>query len=148
MEGSSPARLYAMLIGAVLVIAGVIGFFYDSGFETGNSVCASGCDEVAGLLAVNGWHNLVHIATGAAGLIALTYGYSAQRAYALVLGVVYLVVAALGFAEFGSGDIKDTILKVIPVNTEDNFLHLILGVLGVAAGLATPRRRPARAATT
>jgi hypothetical protein len=26
------------------------------------------------------------------------------------------------------------------VNTEDNFLHLLIGVAGIAAGLATPAR--------
>ncbi len=140
MEGSSPARLYSMLVGGVLVIVGVIGFFYASGFDTGDSICAGdGCDKVFGLLDVNGWHNLVHIATGALGLIALSYGYAAQRAYALYLGIVYVVVAALGFVDFGSGDFSDTILKVIPVNTEDNLLHLILGVLGIGAALATPK---------
>jgi hypothetical protein len=140
MEGSSPARLYSMLIGGTLVIAGVIGFFYAAGFDTGNSICSGdGCDKALGLFNVNGWHNLVHIATGAIGLIALSYGYSAQRAYALYLGIVYIVVAALGFADFGSGDFNDTILKVIPVNTDDNFLHLILGVLGIGAALATPK---------
>src|ERR1044072_7117479 len=139
VEGSSPARLYAMLIGGALVIGGGAGFFYDSGFDTGSSICASGCDKVAGLLAVNGWHNLVHIATGALGLLALTYGSNAQRVYALGLGAVYILVAILGFIDFGSGDFDDPLLKVIPVNTEDNFLHLILGVLGIGAGWATPR---------
>jgi hypothetical protein len=140
MEGSSPARLYAMLVGAALVIAGVIGFFYDSGFDAGSSVCASGCDEVVGLLATNGWQNLLYIATGAAGLLVLSYGSNAQRAYALSVGALYAIVAGLGFADFGSGDVGDTILKLIPVNTADNLLHLILGALGIGAGLTTPKR--------
>ena len=29
MEGSSPARLYATLVGGALVVAGIAGFFYD-----------------------------------------------------------------------------------------------------------------------
>jgi hypothetical protein len=140
MEGSSPARLYAMLAGAALVIAGVIGFFYDSGFDAGSSVCASGCDEVVGLLVTNGWQNLLYIATGAGGLLVLGYGSNAQRAYALAAGIFYVIVAVLGFADFGSGDVSDTILKLIPVNTAGNLLHLILGGLGIGAGLTTPRR--------
>ncbi len=148
MEPSTPARLYALLIGGALVVAGVIGFFYASGFDAGDSICVDdGCDDMLGLLAVNGWHNLIHIATGAVGLIAVTYGAAATRAYALYFGILYLVVAFLGFIEFGSGDFEDTILKLIPSNTEDNFLHLIFGVLGVGAALASPkegmpRRRP------
>ncbi len=149
MEGSSPARLYALLIGGALVLAGVIGFFYAAGFDTGDALCADeGCDKVFGLLEVNGWHNLVHIATGALGLLAVSYGYAAQRAYALYLGIVYLVVSALGFIGVGSGDLPvDSIGQVLPTNAEDNFLHLIFGVLGIGAAWATPSAGPGGAAT-
>jgi hypothetical protein len=47
---------------------------------------------------------------------------------------VYLVVALLGFI---AGD-GEEIFNLIPVNTEDNVLHLLLGIAGVGAGLATP----------
>ena len=76
MEGSSPARLYATLVGGTLVVAGIIGFFYDASFDTGDSLQA---DDVFGVLAVNGWHNIVHILTGALGLLVAGY---AARAYA------------------------------------------------------------------
>jgi uncharacterized protein DUF4383 len=126
MEGSSPARLYATLVGGTLVIAGIIGFFYSSSFGS-----PGGVDAVFGILDVNGWHNIVHIVTGGLGLLAAGY---AARQYALGLGVVYIAIAVWGFI-IGDGH---SILGFIPVNTEDNFLHLILGVLGVAAGVATP----------
>ena len=32
----------------------------------------------------------------------------------------------------------EEIANLVPVNTEDNVLHLLLGIAGVAAGLATP----------
>jgi uncharacterized protein DUF4383 len=127
MEGASPARLYATLVGGVLVIAGIIGFFYSASFGSPGSV-----DDAFGLLAVNGWHNVVHILTGAIGLLVAGY---AAREYALWLGIVYVVIAAWGFI-IGSGD---SILGFIPVNTEDNFLHLILGLLGIGAALSTPQ---------
>jgi uncharacterized membrane protein YphA (DoxX/SURF4 family) len=141
MEGSSPARLYALTVGAVLTVAGIIGFFYNASFAVGADINAS--DPVFGLLAVNAWHNIVHILTGVLGLLAAGY---AARTYALGLGLVYLVVAFLGFIDFASGDLDDTILQIIPVNTEDNFLHLALGILGLAAGAATPRAGAARTA--
>ena len=131
MEASSPARLYATLIGGTLVIGGIIGFFYSSSFGSPGTV-----DDVFGVLSVNGWHNLVHIVTGALGLLLAGY---AARQYALGLGVVYLAIAIWGFV-LGSGS---AILDVVPVNTEDNFLHLILGLTGLAAGAATPRDKPA-----
>lgn len=133
MEGSSPARLYALTVGSVLTIAGIIGFFYDASFDVGDSIRS---DDVFGLLAVNAWHNIIHILTGVLGLLAAGY---AARTYALGLGLVYVLVAFLGFIDFGSGDLNDTILQFIPVNTEDNFLHLAIGVLGLAAGAATPK---------
>jgi hypothetical protein len=126
MEGASPARLYATLVGGTLVIAGIIGFFYSSSFGGPGAV-----DDVFGILAVNGWHNVVHIVTGGLGLIAAGY---AARQYALGLGVVYLAIAIWGFI-IGDGH---SLLGFIPVNTEDNFLHLILGLLGIAAGMSTP----------
>jgi Domain of unknown function (DUF4383) len=144
MEGPSPARLYALTVGAVLTIVGIIGFFYNASFAVGNDINAS--DPVFGILEVNAWHNIIHILTGVLGLLAAGY---AARVYALGLGLVYLLVAFLGFIEFGSGDVDGTILQFIPVNTEDNILHLALGVLGLAAGAATPKdadERPATAA--
>jgi hypothetical protein len=126
MEASSPARLYATLVGAALTIAGIIGFFYGASFGSPGSV-----DDALGILAINGWHNVVHLVTGLLGLVAAGY---AARQYALGLGVLYIVVAIWGFA-IGSGE---AILSIVPVNTEDNVLHLILGVTGLAAGAATP----------
>ena len=137
MDASSPARLYALLVGGVLTIAGMIGFFYDSSFDTGSALTA---DAVLGILDVNGWHNVVHIVTGLLGLAAVGY---AARAYALVLGVVYVVVAIWGFAEATNG--FGVILDFLPVNTEDSILHLVLGLTGLAAGAATPRTAPAAA---
>ena len=134
MEERSPAQVYALVIGLTLVVAGIVGFFYSASFSTGDGTER---DAVLGILDVNGWHNLVHIASGAIGLFVAS-SYGGARLYALGLGVVYLVVAALGFI---AGD-GDEILNLIPVNTEDNFLHLLIGIAGVGAGLATPAREP------
>jgi hypothetical protein len=139
MNEKSPAQLYALVVGAVLVAAGIIGFFYNADFSTGDDVPR---DAVLGLLDVNGWHNVVHIATGALGLGAAA-SLAGARAYALGLGVVYLVVAALGFA-IGDGGV---IVGLVPVNTADSVLHLALGAAGVAAGIASGAAAPTTSAT-
>jgi hypothetical protein len=77
MEASNPAKLYATLVGAVLTIAGIIGFFYSASFGSPGNV-----DDAFGILAINGWHNVVHLATGLLGLAAVGY---AARQYALGL---------------------------------------------------------------
>jgi hypothetical protein len=134
MNERSPAQIYALVIGLTLVAAGILGFFYNASFSTGDGTER---DAVLGILDVNGWHNVVHIATGALGL-AVAGSYGNARVYALGLGVVYLLVALLGFI---AGD-GDEIFNFIPVNTEDNVLHLLIGIAGVGAGLATPGIRP------
>jgi Domain of unknown function (DUF4383) len=135
VEASGPAKLYATVVGAVLTIAGIIGFFYSGSFGSPGEV-----DDMFGILAVNGWHNVFHLATGLLGLAAAGY---AARQYALGVGLLYLVVAIWGFI-IGSGD---SILGIVPVNTGDNILHLVLGLAGLAAGAASPERAAARAAT-
>jgi hypothetical protein len=134
-EPGSPASLYAALIGATLFVAGIIGFFYSSSFGSPGDVGA-----VFGVLEVNAWHNLVHIASGAVGLLAFTLGPRACRTYALAFGAIYVVVAIWGFVVGGG----DPILGLIPVNAEDNVLHAVLGVLGVAAAIASPALAPVR----
>ena len=136
MSTTSPARLYALAVGVVLVAAGIIGFFYESAFSSDESVRSA----VRGLLDVNGWHNVVHIATGLLGILAARTLASA-RTYCLLFGIVYLVVCVWGFVVGNDA----SILSIIPVNTEDNILHLLIGVGGVGAALATPAEARASA---
>jgi hypothetical protein len=145
MEETSPARLYCLLVGGVLVIAGIIGFFYEASFATGDSIRS---DKAFGILAVNGWHNLVHISIGALLLVAAG---SAARGAALFVGILYIVLCVLGFIATSNNGIgfiaeNDTLIDLVPVNNEDNVLHLILGITGVIAAYASrPMRRTAPA---
>ena len=134
MPAASPARLYATVVGAVLTIVGIIGFFYSSDFGSPGNV-----DDMVGIFAVNGWDNVLHLATGLLGLAAAAY---TARTYALALGLLYVVAALWGFI-VGSGD---AILGLFPIDTADNILHLILGVIGLAAGAASPAPAGARPA--
>jgi hypothetical protein len=133
MQASSPARLYATVVGAVLTILGIVGFFYSSSFGSPGTV-----DDIFGIFSVNGWGNVVHLATGLLGLAAAGY---AARTYALAVGLLYLVIAIWGFI-IGSGD---AILSIVPVNGGDNVLHLVIGLFGLGAGAASAA--PSRART-
>ena len=131
MEGvRSPAQVFALVIGATLTVAGIAGFFYSANFGTGDGTER---EALLGILDVNGWHNLVHIASGGIGLL-VAGSYGGSRIYALGFGAIYLVVTLLGFI---AGD-GDEIFNLIPVNTENNFLHLLIGLAGVGSGWATP----------
>lgn len=131
MDTASPARLYATLVGAALVVIGIIGFFYEASFATGDGLRA---DEEFGFLAVNGWENTIHIAAGLLGL-AMAGSNASARLYSLGFGAIYVALAVWGWVD-------ESILELIPVNDEANVVHLILGVAGIAAGLATPSDRP------
>lgn len=131
MDAPGPARLFATLGGATLVVLGIVGFFYSASFGSPGEV-----GQMFGAFAVNGWENALHVLTGAAGLLAADY---ASRRYSLLAGGLYAVLGFWGFV-VGSGD---AILGLLPVNTGDNLLHLAIGTLGLLAwrAAATPAKQ-------
>jgi len=126
----SPAQVYALVFGASLLLAGILGFFYTADFGTGDDASR---DALIGVFDVNGWHNVVHILSGILGL-ALARSWRGAKLYAWGFGLTYLVVTVWGFV-IGDGE---SILGLIPINTADNFLHLAIAVLGVVAAIASP----------
>jgi hypothetical protein len=130
----SPAQVYALTFGATLLLAGILGFFYTADFSTGDATTdPANRDALIGVFEVNGWHNVVHILSGLAGL-ALAGSWRGAKLYAWGFGLTYLAVSVWGFV-IGDGE---SILGLIPVNTEDNFLHLAIALLGIMAALASP----------
>jgi hypothetical protein len=123
----SPAQTFALVIGASLTVAGAVGFLYSSSFGSPGTT-----DDVLGILDVNGWHNLFHLLSGLFGLAAAG-SYEPARRYAIGLGGLYALLAIWGFA-IGDGE---AILGFIPVNSEDNVLHLLIAFAGLWAGLGT-----------
>ena len=130
MANRTPAQVYALLVGLALLAGGVLGFFYSASFAMGDAIES---EAVLGVLEVNAWHNLVHLASGALGL-PVARSYHARRAFALGFGLTYSLVALMGFA-VGDGE---AILGLVPVNTEDNVLHVLIAASGLMAYAATP----------
>ncbi len=123
----TPAQLYSLTFGAVLLLAGILGFFVESNFDFGSDV--QGDELVA--FEVNGTHNIVHILSGLLGL-ALWRRRDTARMYALGFGAVYLLVTIIGLIQ------GDNFLGIIPINGADNVLHLLISAAGIGAGLASP----------
>ncbi|MGE5409127.1 MAG: DUF4383 domain-containing protein [Syntrophothermus sp.] len=134
MEAPSPARLYAAAVGVLLVAVGIAGFFYTASFGAPGDVAPA-----LGVLRVNGWMNLLHLLAGAAGLLAAGV---ASRGYALAVGILFTVLGVWGLT-LGS---DAAILGFLPAAGGDEALHLVLGLLGLAAAAATPRRAAPRPA--
>ena len=124
-DARTPAQWYTLIFGATLLLVGIIGFFADAGFDTGSDIDG---DKLLGIFEVSGIHNLIHIASGAV-LLAASPKRASARLVAIGFGVVYLLVTIIGFIQ------GDNVVGLIPVNTADNFLHLAISALGIAAGL-------------
>jgi hypothetical protein len=109
MEPASPARLYATVAGALLIVLGIVGFFYDASFSGLNDL-----QPAIGALEVNAWFNLLYVLTGASGVLLAGV---ASRRYCLLAGLLYTLLAILGWGSEG--------------------LHLLIGLLGLAAAAGT-----------
>lgn len=125
-RGRTPAQWYCLLAGAALLLAGIVGFFFDSSFDTGGQIDG---DAFLGF-EVNGFHNIVHIASGLL-LLASSAKRASAKTVALLFGLVYGVVALIGLID------GDTVLGLIPVNPADNILHIALSAAGVLAAFAS-----------
>jgi hypothetical protein len=129
MQGKTLAQVYALSLGVVLVLVGLLGFLVEPSFGIGDSA------RRGTLIAfdINGWHNVVHVLSGVAG-IALAGTAAKARLYCIGYGVVYVLVTILGFV-VGDGGL---LLSLIPINTADNLLHLVIALTGIGIGLASP----------
>jgi hypothetical protein len=123
----TPAQWYCLLAGLSLLLAGVLGFIVDAGFDTGSNIQG---DKLL-VFEVNGIHNLVHIASGLV-LLAAAGRRASARIVAIAFGVVYGIVTIIGLID------GETVLGLLPVNGADNVLHVALSALGLAAGFLSP----------
>jgi hypothetical protein len=121
------ARMYARVVGVVLLLVGVVGLLL-------------GEEALLGFINIDVFEDVVHLVTGG----ALTYAGFAGRHDVVTgvvgaLGAVYLVVGVLGF-------VLPDLFGLLPhgYSAFDNVLHLVLGGLALAA-VAASRRTTAAA---
>ncbi len=110
----------AKVWGFIFLLAGILGFV----------PAAAPNGHLLGLFHVNGAHNFVHLLTG---IVALICGYKstyASKMYFLIFGVVYGLVAILGFV---SGN--NPVLGIIANNIADAWLHVGIALASIALGL-------------
>ena len=114
------AKTWAMVFGWIFILVGVLGF-------VSNPIVG-----MNGLFHADTMHDLIHIILGA---ILLWAAYAAPHKAAAVMkgeGVLYLILAILGFVLVsGTG----TLLGLAEINGNDNYLHLVLGIVLLLAGM-------------
>lgn len=114
------AKKLALAIGIVFTLVGILGFIPNP---------IVGPDA---FFVTDGIHNLVHLITG---LILLGIALAAEESSAAALkvfGFIYLLVAILGFFSV-SADSTGEVLAFLVVNSADNWLHLVLGIIILGA---------------
>ncbi len=113
------AKKLAIVFGIVFVIVGLLGFIT-------NPVVGA-----EGYFVTDAIHNVVHLLVGVVLLIAAGKGAKASSMALKIFGAVYLVL-------FLNGLIDSTkLLGFITQNDKDTWLHLVLGVVLLAAGFAS-----------
>ena len=83
------------------------------------------------MFSVNTTHNIVHLASGALGLIAVGAGYGATRLYLIVFGLIYAAVTVAGFAKI------DQVVTLLHLNPPDNFLHAAIAAVCIIVGFGS-----------
>ena len=110
------AKTAAIVLGAVFVLVGVLGFIPNP---------IVGPD---GIFMTNMSHNLIHLVSGAV-LLAGAYTSLGPSLALKIIGVIYAIVAILGFVMSG-----DMLLGMVAMNTADRWLHVLLAIVLLAAG--------------
>lgn len=132
--GPAPTRLarpLAATTAAIFLTVGILGFI-PAVTSNVDQLAFAGHDsraELFGIFRVSVLHNLVHLAFGVVGLAMAT---GVNRAMAFLTGgsLIYFVLWIYGFSiDLGSD------ANFVPLDTADNWLHLILAVGMLCAGL-------------
>ena len=126
----------AQVFGWAFIVIGLAGFAATGGSMNPDHLTAP---RVFGVFPVNVTHNVVHLVFGVWGVLAAR-GVGAARTYLLGSGLVYLVLAAIGF-------VAPDGLGLVPLGGNDVGLHLFLGLGLLLSGMiAAPRGGTAPAA--
>ncbi len=129
-------QVLASLLGLAYVLAGVIGFVY-TGFS---GVTESDGPKVFGLLGVNPFHNVIHLAIGGYLLYAATRHATFTEGALLGVGAFYLVAAISGFIYA-----HIPVISIVTEGAPDNYLHALTGLAAIFAGLISSRSSKGRA---
>jgi hypothetical protein len=129
-------------VGAVFLLVGILGFIpgITTNYES-LSLAGHGSEaRLLGIVQVSVLHNVVHLLFGVAGILMAR---TQSRNFLLYGGIVYLVLWLYGLFVG-----PDTPGNFVPVNTADNWLHLVLGLGMIALALLLSRNADKNASST
>jgi hypothetical protein len=131
-----PVQTAAWLVGAVFLLVGILGFIPGITTNLYDGLEFAGHDgdaELLGIFDVSILHNIVHLLFGVAGL-TLSRTWTGARTFLIGGGLIYLVLWVYGLIID-----KDSSANFVPLDSADDWLHLLLGVGMVALGFLLGR---------
>lgn len=111
----------AWVFAIVFIVVGVLGFV--------PGITSDGM--LLGIFHVDMLHNIIHLLSGVIAAVAAMSSHASAKLYFKVFGVVYAIVALVGFVQ-GS-----TVLGLIGVNMADNVLHVVIAIAALGIGFCT-----------
>jgi hypothetical protein len=120
----------ALLFGIVFLAVGILGFV-----PAAAAPDANGMPMLLGIFMVNSTHSIVHIASGVVFLLCGMAGAGASRTFFKIFGLVYALVAILGFMK-GEG----MLLGLISNNPADTYLHVVLAAAMLFLGFGPAKQ--------
>ena len=113
----------ALVFGIVFLLVGILGLVSSGGMEMGADPAPG---MLLGMFGVNLLHNIVHLLFGVWGLVA-SRSFAGAKMYAQTVGVIYIVLAVLGF-------VSPTGFGLIPIGGNDIWLHAVIGIVLAGVG--------------
>jgi hypothetical protein len=119
-------RRVALVFGIAFLLVALLGFIMPGPGGIMDMSADPPANMLLGLFPVNFLHNLVHLLFGVWGLVA-SRSFAGAKMYAQVVGVIYVVLAILGF-------VAPTTFGLIPIGGNDIWLHAVMGIVLAGVG--------------
>lgn len=132
----SAVQIVAAIFGAVFLLVGILGFVpgITQNYETLMFAGHHSEATLLGIFQVSVLHNIVHLLFGIVGLVALR-SRALAKGYLIVGGIIYAVLWIYGLVVP-----MESMGNFVPLNTADNWLHFVLSVAMIGAGVFLGRR--------
>jgi Domain of unknown function (DUF4383) len=125
-QNRTMAKTLALLFGVIFLVVGALGFVPAATHDV------DGMPMLLGIFHVNFVHNVVHLASGAVFLLCGMAGAGASRMFFKIFGIIYAIVAVLGFMPSNA----TSIMGLMSNNPAVTYLHVALAILMLAIGFA------------
>jgi hypothetical protein len=126
MDTRTPTQWYALIIGAVLAVGGLLALITGS---TDFGTVSGGAGRNFIIWNVSGWETILYMGVGVLGIV-MAGRVPTARMFALGSGALFAAMAIWGFID------GNDVASIFAIDTTDNITYVVLAAVGLALGLA------------